>query len=114
MSDLHVIVEHRDDGAVTLRVTGELDLGSAPTLKKALEKAEDQNPQSVVLDLSQLTFMDSTGIRAILQARARATAAGRRLALVPGPPNVQEIFAVTGLDKHLTFIDSPGFPANAT
>ena len=113
MSELRVTVESQDAKTVTLRVAGELDIGSAPGFKKALKQAEGQNPETVVLDLSELTFMDSTGIRAILQARSRAAAAGRNLALVPGPPNVQQIFAVTGLDKHLTFIDPPGFPANA-
>ena len=73
--------------AAWVRVTGELDIATAPALAEVLGQAEER-AQRVVLDLRQLTFMDSAGVHVIVDANLRATAAGRRLVLVRGPAQV--------------------------
>jgi anti-sigma B factor antagonist len=84
-------------------VRGELDLASAPQLDDALSEAASGSV-AVILDLSELTFMDSSGLHAILTARARMAAADCRLVLLKGCRQVQRIFEVTGVDRVLEFV----------
>lgn len=90
-----------DPEVITL--TGELDAASAPALAAALGEVEANPPDLLCIDLSGLTFMDSTGLRLILAAHKRALSSGRRLVIVPGPPDVQAVFQVTGLEGTLEF-----------
>jgi anti-anti-sigma factor len=96
----------RDGGrdAAWVRVTGELDLATAAILAQALSQAEAR-AQRVVLDLRELTFMDSAGVHAILDATLRATAAGRRLVLVRGPSHVDRVFDLTRASDTLEIVD---------
>ncbi len=60
---------------------------------------------SIVVDLSGLTFMDSTGIRVLIMANARSRDDGNRLALLRGPAAVQRVFELSGVDSLLPFVD---------
>jgi anti-anti-sigma factor len=60
------------------------------------------------LDLRKLNFMDSTGLRLLVQADARARESGHRLAIVRGPEAVHRVLEITGLDAKLDLIDDPG------
>jgi len=96
----------RDGGldAAWLRATGELDIATAPQLAEMLGQAEERC-QRVVLDLRELTFMDSAGVHAIIDATLRATAAGRRLVLVRGPSHVDRVFELTRASASLEIVD---------
>jgi anti-sigma B factor antagonist len=58
-----------------------------------------------VVDLSKLTFLDSTGLRCIVTADERARAEGRRIVIVRGPDAVQRVFTITKLDDRLEMVD---------
>ena len=60
---------------------------------------------SLVLDLSKLTFLDSTGLRCLVSADQRAKDGGRRVVLVRGPDPVQRVFAITRLEDRLEMVD---------
>lgn len=62
-------------------------------------------PRTLELDLSGLGFMDSTGLRLLLDARGRALAQGRRLLLRRGPRAVQRVFEITALAATFEFLD---------
>ncbi len=94
-----------DRSWVSLR--GELDLGSAPDVERELATLERKGPPVVVLDLRELTFIDSTGLRSVLSADARARRDGRRLVVIPGPPPVHRVFRIALLDQRLEFVDDP-------
>ena len=96
----------RDGGvdAAWVRVTGELDLATAPILAQALSRAEER-AQRVVLDLRELTFMDSSGVHVILEASLRANAAGRATVLVRGPAGVDRVLALTRASDSLQIVD---------
>lgn len=102
------IASTETSGTSVLRLSGELDISTAPTLADALAQAEAERPRVVVLDLRPLGFLDSTGLRLILAAHARTQEAGGRLVLVRGPDAVQRIFDVTRLEERLAFVDDPG------
>ena len=94
-------VQHRD-GVVIVRPIGELDLATAPELRAILQDLRQQKA-SVVIDLTDLTFLDSTGLRLIWDADASARADGMDLTLTVGQPDVMRVFEVTGLSRRLTF-----------
>jgi anti-anti-sigma factor len=96
----------KDNGldAAWVRVTGELDIATAPELERALGYAEDRALR-VVLDLRELTFMDTSGIHAIVDASASAAAAGRRLVLVRGPWQVDRVLGLSGACDSVDIVD---------
>jgi anti-sigma B factor antagonist len=102
-------VEIRWDGdEVTVAISGELDLSTAPQVEEALGDAEEKGPERIVLDLEGLSFMDSTGLRMVLAADGRARKQNRRFEVIPGPPQVHRVFRIALLDRRITFIDPPG------
>lgn len=104
----HFRVEmRREDVATVFSLRGELDLASSPTLEAALERADSSDTELVILDLSELRFMDSTGLSVLVKAQQRAQDAGRRFAVVRGGHQVQRLLDVTGVGERLTLVDAP-------
>ena len=66
---------------------------------------EGAGPKIVLLDLSKLTFLDSTGLRCVVRADERAREEGRRLVVVKGPEAVQRVFEITRLQERLELVD---------
>jgi len=87
-----------------VRLIGELDLASAPSAEQAIVQAERFRPSLLELDLSSLLFMDSTGLRLMLNTRQRAVEARRRLLLHRGPDAVQRVFEITALAPLFEFV----------
>jgi anti-sigma B factor antagonist len=92
------IEELRAD-SVRVHLRGELDLEHAYTFDEELRRVEERRPACVVLDLRELTFLDSCGLARLLAARRRARRAGHRLVLVRGTPAVQRLFAMTAVQE---------------
>ena len=86
-----------------LVLSGELDMAGAPELGAALARAQSDGHQ-VVVDLSSLTFIDSTGLRTLLEAARRGSLTDRRLQVVEGPPQVQRIFQLTHTADHFDWM----------
>jgi len=88
-------------GGLVLAVSGELDLATAPELRERLGAAVDSGMTRVVVDLHDVTFMDSVGLAAVLHARSRLGASGR-LALVVAPDSyAQLVLEITGMPRAL-------------
>ena len=73
------------NGLVHVALKGELDLSTVAKVQDELRRVEEGEPPVVVLDLSRLTFLDSTGLRCLVTADERAREAGRRVVIVRGP-----------------------------
>jgi anti-anti-sigma factor len=95
------------EGAVRIAVSGELDLSSALTFDEEVRRAEERLPETLVLDLRRLRFMDSTGLRLIMSAHARAKTRGRRLAIVLGNEPVKRLFRLAGVSRRLDIVEHP-------
>jgi anti-sigma B factor antagonist len=91
--------EKLPSGAVRVALHGELDLNHAYSFDEELRAVEGSQPPCIVLDLRELTFMDSCGLGRLLAARRRARRAGRRLLLVRGGRAIQSLLAMTGTDE---------------
>ncbi len=96
-------------GDALIALSGELDLSGAPALDQEIETlAARADVERVVIDLRELEFLDSSGLRVVARAERRLSAAGRPLVLVRGSETVQRVFEITGMLERLTFIDAPG------
>jgi anti-anti-sigma factor len=106
------IIPDRD--VVHVSPVGELDVWTTGELTAEIQQLWRSGFTRVVLDLRGATFIDSTGLHAIIAEHAAATADGRDFAIVPGPPEVQRIFDVTGLEHQLPFLDGANGNNGAT
>ena len=106
MNLLEVSTE-QGDGRLVIFVSGELDVSTAPILQRELDRASQESPETLRLDLSALRFMDSTGLQLVLATDSKTRAGGQKLELVRGPQTVQRLFQVAGLEERLTFVDPP-------
>ncbi len=96
-------VEARD-GAVIVRLAGELDLYNAEDVRTALTQAIDTAPRRIVVDLAGVEFVDSTALSVLLEARARL---GEDAFLLAAPQlETRRTLQVSGLDRHLPVHDS--------
>ncbi|HEX3391885.1 MAG TPA: STAS domain-containing protein [Solirubrobacteraceae bacterium] len=91
------------DDTVTVTLRGELDLASVGALQERLTAVEQGEPPRIVLDLSELSFIDSSGLRVLLLAHGRAREGGRELVLTQGSDAVQRVFEMTGTRDLLHF-----------
>jgi anti-sigma B factor antagonist len=94
-------IERTSDGeTLVLTLRGELDLASVTTLEGELRDAGADGFRHVVIDLSGLEFMDSSGLHCLLRAKA---ASQGRFSLRPGAEQVQRLFELTRLVDHFEF-----------
>ena len=93
--------------AVVIAMAGELDVAGSAIVEQELERVRaDIDPRAIVLDLSDLEFMDSTGLRLVVLADVKAREDGRHFALVRGNEEVHRVFEITRMTDRLTFLDS--------
>ena len=93
------------EGSVRIALEGELDFSSALILDDELRRAEAGVHPVLVLDLSQLRFMDSSGLGIIASAYRRMRRSGRRLIVACPTRGVRRIFQLTGMLERLEVID---------
>lgn len=88
--------------AETIAVQGEIDLFSAPELGRRLEALIKEHPGDLIeVDFTSVTFVDSSGLGALLTAQRRARAANGDLWVSNLQSNLRTVFELTGLDKVL-------------
>lgn len=95
--------DHASGARHVLVLSGELDLASSPALEEALRGICTDSTEALTVDLSTLTFMDSTGLRVLLLAKELCERHGCEFLLVAGPPQIQRLFEVTGILERLPF-----------
>ena len=98
-----------EDETIVLAFSGVLDLETVQAAEAAFAAAEERQPKRVVLDLSDVEFIDSTGLRLIVSADTRTRRNGLMLQIVKGPDRVHRVFRLTLMNERLAFIDrAPG------
>lgn len=103
-----VVADHGTTRTVT--PVGDLDLETVDALQATLSRALSAGVETLVLDLAQTTFVDSTGIRLVLESQGHATRVAVRFVVLPGPPAVQRVFEICGLTELLPFAGPGGAP----
>jgi anti-sigma B factor antagonist len=89
-------------GVVVLALEGEFDLAAAPTMREHLDRAAGGGARGVVLDLAEVTFLDSSALRELLRADGALRARGARLVLAAVPPGVARLLEITRTTGMLT------------
>ena len=97
---LRVVTDARN-GITRLALQGELDMATVDVLTQALENFESDGSTAVMLDLRDLTFIDSTGMHAFLRARARSVGNGHRLLFMGATRPVRTVFEIAGMESVL-------------
>jgi anti-anti-sigma factor len=95
----------RRRGVYLVHVYGELDLATVADFDASLDKALESAAPRIVLDLAELSSIDSTGLRSLVLFAERCEEAGRELAIRRGSRRVQKVFEVTQLEDRLPFED---------
>jgi anti-anti-sigma factor len=97
-----VATQHEGETAVVVSVSGDVDMHTAPAFEEELGHAvEDGLATALVVDLTDVTFIDSTGLNALVRAFERQRLAGSQLALVSDDSRVAMILEVARLDRVL-------------
>jgi anti-anti-sigma factor len=99
MDGIELAVDRGTEGA-TLRVSGEIDLTSAPKLEEEIQSLIEQSVNTLTLDLSSVAFMDSTGLRVLLKATKLLEGSGGKVVLREPSEPVRRLLEVSGLEGH--------------
>jgi anti-anti-sigma factor len=95
----------REDDTMVVSLSGEVDLFSAAALEDQLKRAVESGADRVIVDLSALHFIDSTGLRVLLKAALASRQDSCRLCFLRGGPQVERVLEVSGVKKQLEFLD---------
>jgi anti-sigma B factor antagonist len=100
------IEERAGASAPVIAVSGEIDVATAPQLRECLHRVIAQGETTVVLDLLEVTFLDSTALGVLVGALKRCRELGGELHIVVVDPRIMKIFEITGLTNVFTIADS--------
>ena len=100
MVPLEVIDDEPRPSVVRMTLQGELDLATAYAFDRRLLAVEQQGPDLIVVDLRELTFLDSAGLARLVSAQRRARRGGWKLVLVKGGKAIQRVLQTTQLVEH--------------
>jgi anti-sigma B factor antagonist len=96
--ELHIDIKTEDDGgALVYRLRGSLDVATSPSVRAALVEAAAEGNHHIVVDLSRLEFLDSTGLGALIGAHKRAAENGGTVRLAVGDGAISRLLNITGL-----------------
>ena len=95
------------DGRLDAALSGEIDLSTVAELESRLEEPLNGGPDLLVLDLREVTFLDSSGLRLLLRLQERQSEAGSRLVLVQGGRRIARVFELTGAGDRLEIVKDP-------
>ena len=95
----------RLNGAVVIRLVGELDLYNAPEVRAALLELCTEQPERLVVDLGEVDFVDSTALGVLIEARTKLENRQRFLLAAPRL-ETHRALTISGLDQHLTVHDT--------
>lgn len=89
------------DETMRLAVVGEVDVSCADDLRDALDQCLDEGPASLEVDLSETSYIDSTGIGVLVGAAVRASEANTSFSVVSPQRNVARVLTLLGVDEKL-------------
>jgi anti-anti-sigma factor len=99
------VTRSADRAGVVLALHGELDVAAAPQLEKLLDELREERPPNVMLDLSELSFVDSAGVSVLIKAKKEAEDDGSEFVLRRPTAQVHRVFALVGMVDWLAFED---------
>jgi anti-sigma B factor antagonist len=105
MVGFQLLLSEPSEGALVLSLSGELDMGTVGPLADSAKAAISSGDyETLVFDLTRLTFIDSTGLQVLAQAHRGMTAAGGEVRIVCSDPHILRVFELTALDRMLQIV----------
>jgi anti-sigma B factor antagonist len=95
-----------DGAGVTVTVAGEIDIAAVSRLEHARATALAEHPSRLLIDLRRVDFIDSSGLKFLLETERLSKSAGWKLQLLRPGESARRALVLTGVDKHLPFVDS--------
>jgi anti-anti-sigma factor len=107
MIPFQLLLSEPREGVLVVNVSGEVDLSTARQLEDALTQAvAARKHHTLVVDLTHLGFMDSTGLHLLARTHSAMKAAGGQLTVVSPSPVVRKLLEIVNLDRFITVVDS--------
>jgi anti-anti-sigma factor len=101
------VIEHTEQGFMVVKLRGELDIASSPDVREQLLTVlNTRTPSSLIIDLSELEFMDSSGTAVLVSAEKQAQSLGCEFAVVAPRRPVARVLHICGLDHYLRIFDN--------
>jgi anti-sigma B factor antagonist len=100
------ISEERREALSIIKPHGEIDVATAPGLRDYLDKVTGGDGGPIVVDLTAVTFIDSTGLGVLIGAQKHCDETERELRIVVTDPRIRKVFEITGLTDHFAMHDS--------
>jgi anti-sigma B factor antagonist len=100
------VTDAGQSGVPVLGVRGEIDVATSPEMRDHLVRLLEPQPELVIVDLTEVTFIDSTGLGVLVEAIRGARAGGGDLRLVVTQPHIIKLFELTGLDEVFRVVSS--------
>ncbi len=104
--EFSIIEQGSEAGHYVIAARGEIDLFTAPELKKVLTDAIEGGQHRIAVDLSEVSFLDSTALGVLIGAVKRLRSRGGALAVVNTDSSIAKTFEITGLDQIFTIVPS--------
>ncbi len=105
------VAVHAEGSVEIVVVRGEIDIATADAVRAELNDACNR-ADHVVLDLREVSFMDTQGLAVVIESQQACTADGTRFAITRAPDHVQRLFDMIGLTPRLTVLDDPAAAAS--
>ena len=106
MTGLKIDSKELPTGWHCISVTGEIDLATVPDLEKAIDSVFSANSHPLVIDLRDSSFMDSTGLKALVMANRRFDENGRGFAIAVSAGPVSRLIDLSGVESSMRIVDS--------
>jgi anti-sigma B factor antagonist len=104
--DTMKISSEKQDGATIVSPEGDIDLGRSPTLRTSLREAQSSKPPRLVVDLSRVDYMDSSGVATLVEALQNARRGGTKMVLCCMKDRVRSIFEIARLDTVFAIVET--------
>jgi anti-anti-sigma factor len=106
--DIRVAVAAGKPGVNTVKISGRLDAATCEAAQPAILGALDKSSAGVVLNMASVDFISSAGLRVMMMLVKKATADGKKIAVVGAQPPIYKIFKIAALDKVFRFFEEEG------
>ena len=99
MNNFQILLHELDEGVLVIALSGEVDLGTVLPVRDAARAAtESGDYRCIIFDLTELEFLDSTGLRVLVETHNKMAAAGGAMRIVNSSAGLAKVFEITGLD----------------
>ncbi|PKM54235.1 MAG: anti-sigma factor antagonist [Firmicutes bacterium HGW-Firmicutes-3] len=90
-----------------IRIVGEIDIYSIEKFRETIEEKIKTQAPEIILDCSELSYMDSTGMGVLIELRNKTKEMGQKIIMINPRPNIKKLMALTGVDKIIEIVDNP-------